>query len=103
MNPVRPPLWLISLALMTAAFSVIDVKASVAADAETDIAGNHDTERLDCLEAIANPLGDQAPAKATDSSSAPIASTESSWGGGRRAINVEPSGYTAIGRCCNGH
>ena len=66
MNPVRSPLWLISLALMTAAISVIDVKAPVAADAVTDIVGNHDTDRLACLEAIANPVGDQAPAKTTD-------------------------------------
>ena len=66
MNPVRPPLWLISIALVTAAFFVVDLKASVIADADTAIEGNQDTERLACLEAIANAVGDQAPAKATN-------------------------------------
>ena len=66
MNPVKPALWLVSLALLTAAFFVVHVKASVAADAEKAVPGIQDAERRACLEAIANPVGDQAPAKATN-------------------------------------
>ena len=65
MNPVRRLLRLMSLAIAAAVISVITVMASVAADTETPAAGNQDTEHLACLEAIANPVEDQAPGKAT--------------------------------------
>ena len=60
MNPVRQLLSLMSLAIVAAALSVVAIKAPAAADSETSAAGSQDTERLACLEAIANPVGDQA-------------------------------------------
>ena len=65
MNPVRQLLSLMSLAIVAAALSVVAIKAPAAADSETSAAGSQDTERLACLEAITNPVGDQASVKAT--------------------------------------
>ena len=66
MNAVRQLSWLACLAIVVAVISVIAVRASFAADGEAPGTGNQETERIACLEAIANPVGDQAAAKATD-------------------------------------
>jgi hypothetical protein len=66
MIPVRQLLWLVCVAIVAVAIAVLTVKASAAADTEAPATGSQDAERLACLEAIANPVGDQAPVKATN-------------------------------------
>ena len=66
MNPLRQSLWLACLGIVAAAISFIDVKALAAADTEAPSAGSQDAERVACIEAIANPVEDQAVAKATN-------------------------------------
>ena len=66
MHPVRQLRSLAGLAVIAAAISVISIKTSAAADAGTPAADSQGAERLACLEATGNPVGDQEPQTATE-------------------------------------
>ena len=66
MRPVTQLLWFMCLAITAAVMSDITFRAPLAADTESAAPGNQDMERRACLEAIDNPVGEQAPAKATN-------------------------------------
>lgn len=65
MNPVRRPLWLVRLVILAAAISLIGVRGSVAAGAESRAADGHAADRLACREAVADPVEGAEAAKAT--------------------------------------
>ena len=56
---------LICLVVMAVASCVLTVEAPIAADRERSVMAAQDVERLACLDAIANPTGQEAPVEAT--------------------------------------
>ena len=68
MNPDRYTWWLTCLAVMAACWAscVLGPKPSIAADREPSAIAEQNTERLACLDAMANPKGQDAPIEATN-------------------------------------